>query len=160
MQHDVDIVTPLGQNITTATQAQYLGSLLTSTGNTAAAVGKRIGEATATFDTLCDVWKNANINKQRKLEIYRACVLSKLCFSLECEALRQRDKDRLNAFHCRCLRRILKIPPSWISRVLNHIVLAVASSKPLTENIIFAAVNDFWQDCKDAQLKLSKTTHF
>ena len=137
IQHEDNIQTPGGLTVKTATQAQYLGSLLTVTGNTATAVGKRIGEAKSTFDALCEVWKHANINKHRKVEVYRACVVSKLCFSLECEALRQRDKERLNAFHCRCLRKILKIQPSWISHVPNNVVLATASSKPLADQVLF-----------------------
>ena len=101
------------------------------------AIGKRVGEASAVFDALCDVWKHANISRQRKVEIYNSCVVSKLSFSLECEVLRKRDKDRLNAFHCRCLRRILKIAPSWISRIPNNVVLAIGNSRPLADKVLF-----------------------
>ena len=137
INHASDILAPLGEHIKVAAQAQYLGSLLTVTGNAAVAVGKRIGEASAVFNTLCDVWKHTNISRQRKIEIYVSCVISKLVFSLECEVLRQRDRERLNAFHCRCLRRILKIPPSWISRVPNNVVLTIASSEPLANKVMF-----------------------
>ena len=60
-----------------------------------------------------------------------------MSLSLECEALRQNDKDRLNAFLCKCLRRILKIPPSRISHFPNNVVLAAANTKPLVDNLLF-----------------------
>ena len=103
-------------------------------------MGRRIGEATAVFNNLRDVWKNAGINKHRKIEVYNACVVSKLLFSLECEALRKSDKSRVDAFHCRCLRRILKVAPSWISHVPNNVILAAADSQPLSERLAFQQV--------------------
>ena len=33
------------------------------------------------------------------------------------------NKMRLNAFRCYCLKRILKIPPSFVSRITNNYVL-------------------------------------
>ena len=69
--------------------------------------------------------------------MYSSCVVSKLLFSLECECTLQADKKRLDAFHCRCLRRIFKIPVSWISRVPNSIVYQMANSKPLSETLLF-----------------------
>ena len=137
IQHEEDVLTPSGGTIGITTQATYLGSLLAANGSSSLAVGRRIGEATSVFNALCDVWKHANICKQRKVEIFNACVVSKLSFSLECEALRQKDKDRLNAFQCKCLRRILKIPPSWISHVPNNVVLAASGTKPLVDSLLF-----------------------
>ena len=137
VRHDEHIFNPAGEMIATATQALYLGSLLTISGSSAAAVGKRIGEASGVFNSLCSVWKHANIPKHRKLEIYTSCVVSKLLFSLECETMRQADKQRLNTFHCRCLRRIMKIPSSWISHIPNSVVLALANSVPLTDKLLF-----------------------
>ena len=160
IQHAGHILTPSGDNIKTATQATYLGSLLTISGSTATAVGKRIGEASAVFDSLCDVWKHANISKQRKVDIYQSCVVSKLSFSLECEVLRKRDKDRLDAFHCRCLRRVLRIPPSWISHVPNNVVLAIANSKPLSSQVLFQQLMLFGKIAKLSDLDFLRQLTF
>ena len=43
------------------------------------------------------------------------------------------DRKRLDAFHCRCLRRVLGIPHSYISRVTNDDVLTTAGESPLSE---------------------------
>ena len=135
--HEEHIVNTEGNRVKTVAQAEYLGSLLTVSGSVSSAVNRRIGEAKASFSSLCIVWKHANIAYKRKLEIYRACILSKLLFSLECECLKQVDKAKLNAFRCRCLRTILKIPHSMISHVTNCAVLEAAASKPLSETLLF-----------------------
>ena len=41
-------------------------------------------------------------------------------YSLESLWLLKADKDRLDAFHCMCLRRILHVAPSFVSRVSNN----------------------------------------
>ena len=121
--HGEDILTPTGGPVKTTSQAVYLGSLLTVSGSSSSSVARRIGEGSSVFGSLCEVWKHANISKAHKMQIYEAWVISKLFFSLERECLRQADKARLNAFHCSCLRKILKVPPSWISRIPNNTVL-------------------------------------
>ena len=111
---------------------------MTASGSVSSAVNRRIGEAKAIFSSLCNVWKHANTPYKKKLEIYRACVLSKLFVSLECECLELVDRAKLNAFHCRCLGTILKIPHSMISHVTNRAVLeAAAATKPLSETLLF-----------------------
>lgn len=129
--HEEHIVNTEGNRVSTYCP------LLTVSGSVSSAVNRRIGEAKASFSSLCIVWKHANIAYKRKLEIYRACILSKLLFSLECECLKQVDRAKLNAFHCRCLRTILKIPHSMISHVTNCAVLEAAASKPLSETLLF-----------------------
>ena len=56
-----------------------------------------------------------------------ACVASKLFYNLETLWLLKADLSRLDAFHIKCLRRICKIPPSFISRVSNDTVLAISA---------------------------------
>ena len=134
--HEDDVYTPDGSPIKTVSQAVYLGSLLTTTGSSSSSVSRRIGEAMRAFSSLCDVWKQAGISKARKIQIYESCIISKLSFAVECECLRKADKTRLDAFHGKCLRKILKVPPSWISRITNSTVLEMAKSKHLSERLL------------------------
>ena len=60
-----------------------------------------------------------------------AAVSSKLMYNLETLWLLKADINRLDAFHVKCLRRICKIPHSYISRVRNDTVLAVCAQQPL-----------------------------
>ena len=59
-------------------------------------------------------------------------MLSKLLYSLDSLWLLKKDNDRLDAFHCKNLRKILRIPPSYFSRISNATVLDNAGSKPLS----------------------------
>jgi len=61
-----------------------------------------------------------------------ACVVSKLLYSLECECLRAADRNRLDGFHCRCLRAICKIPHPMISHTTNAEVFLTAGVPLLT----------------------------
>ena len=71
-----------GQPMKQVTSAVYLGGLVTADGTPKAAVARRIGEAKAIFDNLQTVWRHANITRQRKLILFKACVVSKLMYSL------------------------------------------------------------------------------
>ena len=85
------------------------------------------------FNALRRCWAHANISQKRKLELYRAIVLPKLLYNLESIWLLAADRKRLDSFHVRCLRRICKIMPSFISRVSNQQVLITAHEHPLGE---------------------------
>ena len=74
------------------------------------------------FLIMMKLWSHANLNAKRKIEIFNSCITSKVMYSLESLWLLQADKDRLNAFQCMCLRRILRIPHSFVSRVSNAVV--------------------------------------
>ena len=130
------VATPDGDNIKTVREAVYLGGLLTCDGKATREITRRLGEAGRLFDALFDVWKHASITRSRKLDIYRTCVLSKLLYSLESLWLLQADRCRLDAFHCRNLRRILRIPPSFVSRVSNKVVLETGKSRALSDLLL------------------------
>ena len=131
----VEDVTASGVALEVVQQAVYLGSLITSCGSSAPSLMRRLGEARGTFDKLSAVWKHANMARQRKILLYKSCIVSKLTYSLECETLRAADYSRLDAFHCRCLRKILGIQHSMISRVTNAAVLSQAGLLPLSITI-------------------------
>jgi len=63
----------------------------------------------------------------RKLRIYSALIESKLLYSLSCMCLTAAEKRRLDGFQNRCIRKILGIKPSFISRVSNLAVLEKAA---------------------------------
>ncbi|CAE8615620.1 unnamed protein product [Polarella glacialis] len=136
IQHDKDILDSDGQAIRCFDQAVYLGGLLRVDGCTAAVLARRLGETRGMFEKLVAVWKHANLTKERKLTIYRACVLSKLLFSLEVVCMRKANTQRLNAFHCSCVRRILGIPHSMFSHITNTEVLRQAGEQPLSQTLL------------------------
>ena len=90
------ITLPDGSTITAVQQAVYLGGLLGSDGRPSGELSRRLGEAGRLFDTLSAIWKHANITRQRKIQVFDACVVSKLLYSLESLWLLQEDRKKLD----------------------------------------------------------------
>ena len=130
--NDGALTQPDGEPVKIVSQAVYLGGMLSSSTSAAPEVSRRLGEVRGSFKSLNRCWSHANISRQRKCQLYRACVVSKLMYGLESLWLLQRDLHRLDAFHAKCLRQICHIPPSFISRVSNATVLQAARETPLT----------------------------
>jgi len=107
--------------------------MLSSVATVAPEVSRRLGEARGSFKNLSQCWSHANITRQRKCQLYHACVVSRLLYGLESLWLLQRDLHRLDAFHAQCLRRSCGIPHSFVSRVPNADVLRTAGQVPLTQ---------------------------
>ena len=63
------------------------------------------------------VGENTKLTTDTKIAVYQACVLSTLMYGSECWTLYSRQEQRLNAFHLRCIRRILGI--SWQQHITN-----------------------------------------
>ena len=68
-----------------------------------------------------DVWYNRNILTQTKIRIYRAAVLIVLLYGSETWTAIKSHVHRVEVFHQRCLRRIMRI--KWFFNTINEIVL-------------------------------------
>ena len=126
---------PNGEVIDHKRSVVYLGGLVTCDGRATAEVIRRVGEGRAAFKQLYQLWSHANISRHRKLEIYESCIVSKILYSLESLWLLQTDRARIDAFHCQCVRRILRIPPSFVSRVSNVDVLVTAGQRTMSATL-------------------------
>ena len=132
---ETQLMQPTGQPVKIVEQAVYLGGMLCANAAASPEVSRRIGEAKGAFEALQKCWSHANITRKRKIEIYKACVVSKLMYGLETLWLLQNHLQRIDAFHVKCLRRILHIPCSYLSRVPNSAVLEVAG-EPLLSAVL------------------------
>ena len=121
-----------GSPVKDVTSMVYLGSLLCGDGTIGSELCLRIGAATSEFRTLSRIWSHAKINKKRKVEIYRACVESKLLYSLHVAWLSIPERRRLDAFQAKCLRKLVGIRHSYLSRVRNQHVLETAKCRKLS----------------------------
>ena len=113
----------------------YLGGLLQYEGRGDSELSRRLGLATADFKTLEKVWLHSSLGAKRKIEIFKACVLSVLRYGLETMWLGKAARRRLDGFHARCLRKILKVPPAYYSRISNEGVLRRANCLRLSRQI-------------------------
>ena len=130
------ILKPDGNPIPQKTSMVYLGSVLTFDGSVGAELSRRIGRARSEFDSLQRVWSHSTMSTKRKINVYLACVESTLLYSLHTSWLRQHELARLNAFQARCLRRILGIKHSYVSRVSNAAVLQRAGRGKLSDLLL------------------------
>ena len=102
---------------------------------------RRLGEARRIFGQLETVWKHANISKDSKIRILDACVVSKLMYSLESMWLLHDNRVKLDGFYASCLRKILKIPSAYLSRVTNRRVLEIAGWPILSQQLLSKQLN-------------------
>lgn len=68
------------------------------------------------------VWQNTRLTTCTKAKVYNACVLSTLLYGSESWPAYATQEDKLNAFHMRCLRRLLGV--TWRDKVTNNTVLS------------------------------------
>ena len=132
----IDLRDSKGKPIPIKQSIRYLGSLLSIDGRVHSELSQRIGFAQMVFTKLARIWKHANVSRQRKVKIYESCVLSLLMYGLHVSWLNQAERSRLDGFHCKCIRRIFNIPHSFISRVSNAEVLAIAKVCPLHHTLL------------------------
>lgn len=120
-----------GSTLENVDQFCYLGSSVSSRPSLEVELGKRLGKAATTFGNLQDrVWSNKTLTTRTKVQVYEACVLSILLYGCESWPSYSHQERRLNAFHMRCLRKIVGI--SWEDKVPDVRILEITHSTNLT----------------------------
>ena len=114
----------------------YLGATLSKDGSVDHELSRRIGTAKGTFGALSKVWSRSCLTCWQKLQIFNALIVPNVLYGLAACCLNVVQKRRLNAFQCRCLRKLLGISPAYFSRVSNAEVLRRASSQPLADTLL------------------------
>ena len=109
----------------------YLGSTLAVNGGTDDDVRRRIGKAAAVFRRLASIWRSSKISEKIKLRLYKSIVLPTALYACETWRITSAISKRLNAFHQRCLRRVLKV--TYLDRITNHEVLRRSNSRGMQE---------------------------
>ena len=157
---NADIFGSDGVALKAKSQAVYLGSLLTTSGEVAPELHRRIGEACACFQTLTAVWKHANLPKMKKYRIFKACIVSKLLYGLESLWLLKAHLQKLEAFGARCLRKIAGVPMAFISRVSNQTVLDMFGAEPLSTILKQRQLKLFWKIAQQPNESLTRKMTF
>ena len=114
----------------------YLGSLLIADGRISSELGRRLGTAKIDFVTLEKIWVHSTLNRAKKIQIFNACIGTKLTYGLFSAHLNSKEKRRIDGFQARCLRKILRVPHAYYSRVSNDSILKRAGEAPLSERIL------------------------
>ena len=94
----------------------------------------RIGRAASSFCRLRErAWQNKYLTVHTKCHIYECCILNTLLYGAETWTTYARHEKKLNAFHPRCLWRIMGIN-RW-DRFTNEEVLSRAGSRSLFQTL-------------------------
>ena len=81
-----------------------------------------------------DIW-NSDISIKMKKNRYLSLVLSKGIWGIHMVGLTSDDLRYLDYIHARCLRRILKIPAAYVSRISNAEVLRRAATPSFSAHL-------------------------
>jgi hypothetical protein len=91
-------------------QFKYLGSIFTNNLNDSEDINRRIKQATAAFASLSDnILRNKKISKKLRKRTYEAIIINLLLWGCESWAIKEKDRQRLEVCHHRCMRRMLNI---------------------------------------------------
>ena len=116
-----DQITMNGEVLENVTSFKYLGSIITSGGDSEKEIQARINAAKSCMGRLKIIWKSKDISMKTKIRLYRSLVLSVLCYGCESWTLLTEQERRLHAFDMKSLRKILNIP--WHAYKTNEYVL-------------------------------------
>eukprot|EP00923_Selenidium_pygospionis_P040756 GHVN01070515.1.p1 GENE.GHVN01070515.1~~GHVN01070515.1.p1 ORF type:complete len:1235 (-),score=133.71 GHVN01070515.1:257-3961(-) len=117
-------------------QFNYLGSVLHKSGKMEAEISNRIGKASRAFGALkrSRFWDHHDIQLKTKKTIYQAIVLPSLLYGAETWTLLEGQQRRIESFHLRCMRAILKI--RWTDFVSNQQVRVRFGSRRISSHIL------------------------
>ena len=116
-------------NITTDGEAlenvivfKYLGSSISSAANLDDEVLNHLSKASQAFGRLpTRVWQERGIKVNIKVDVYKAVVLSSLLYGCETSTCYRHHIKKLEEFHLRCLRKILRV--GWDAHIPNQEIL-------------------------------------
>ena len=117
-----------GKQLPTTEAFIYLGSTLSRQANIDKEIARRLAKASVSFGSLrAKVWEKSGISVTTKLNVYKAVVLPSLLYGCETWTVYARHAKKLNSFHMRCLRSILRI--KWEDKVPDTEVLEKAKAE-------------------------------
>ena len=120
-------------NIEEVQEFVYLGSKITTDGNSEMDVLHRLSKARGAFAILRNIWKSTTISTETKLKIFKSNVLGVLLYGAESWKVSQSICHKIDVFQTRCLRRILKI--FWPRTISNKELYRRTNTTPLSVEI-------------------------
>ena len=99
----------------------YLGSIVTTNGDCLPDIKNRISKAAGAMNKPHNFWKDKNIGRMTKLQIYKSNVTSILLYRSGTWTMNKGSERKLASFHLRCLRRLLNI--QWYDYINNDEVM-------------------------------------
>ena len=105
-----------GELVPQEDNAEYLGVMMNATADPVVEVNRRLAAARYVWLKLHIFWRHGLLTMRDKLLIYDALIGSKLSYGLHVLSLREGLINKLDAFYYKGLRKILKVPSTFINR--------------------------------------------
>ena len=122
-----------GEEIEDIEDFTYLGSKMTTSGDTEKEIRTRISKASQAFATLRSPWRSRNISTKPKIRLFKSNVLSTLLYGAESWKMTKTINHKLEVFQNRCLRRILNI--FWPNTISNAELHRRTTTKLITHEV-------------------------
>ncbi|XP_062611961.1 uncharacterized protein LOC134273759 [Saccostrea cucullata] len=126
-------ITLNNEEIEEVSEFVYLGSKITTDGNSEVDVLARISKATGAYVALRNIWRSAKISTNTKIRIFKSNVLGVLLYGAEAWKVTKTISNKLDTFQTRCLRRILRI--FWPNTISNEELYKKTNTTPLSQVI-------------------------
>ncbi len=112
----------------------YLGSVMSSAGGISEEVEARISKAARAYQIWRKpVFRSKNLSIGTKMSVFRSLVLSILLYGCETWPVTMVEIRKLNTFHRRCIRDIVRVT-IW-DQIRTEVVLARAKEEPIQDQI-------------------------
>ena len=127
-------VTPIdNKNIEQVQEFVYLGSKITTDGNSDMDVLHRLSKARGACAVLRNIWRSSRTGTKTKLKIFKSNVLGVFLYGAEYWKVSQSVLHKIDVFQTRCLWRILKI--FWPRTISNEELYRRTNTAPLSVEI-------------------------
>ena len=104
----------------------YLGSLITKTGDGNKEVRRRLGMATKKLKSMSNLWKGND--ETTKLKFLRSLIFPIATYGSETWSMNKEAEQKINAFEMRCYRKILRV--QWTEKRTNVSILQQLGNIP------------------------------
>ena len=133
---DARMKAPNGDEIAAKDSMIYLGASIHADGKLGSEINRKIGTARADFKALMPIWKSRRIASNRKVEVFKSLIQSKLMCALASAWLAQGHFRKMDGFQAYALRKILGVPPSYGARARNKKIRDWAKVEPLSKTAL------------------------
>ena len=118
------------QHIEEVDEFTYLGSKVSTDGDSGKDVQARLAKANQAFGSLNAVWKSKQLRVKTKIRIFKSNVLSVLLYGSECWKMTKETCKKLDTFQTKCLRRIRRI--LWPEKIKNEDLHKSCNMEPIS----------------------------
>lgn len=99
-----------------------MGSTINNEGSSVPEIKRRIAKAKDVMTWLQNIWKNRGISFKTKARLVRALIFPIFLYGVEKWTIRERERQRIDAFEMWCWKRMLRIP--WTAKRTNVSILS------------------------------------